>query len=118
MSAWLRGEKLPGREQLDALARAFGVPLSAHTAPALHASVAAAFDGVINVEYFHDHARIAGAFFDGVPALRDGELVPDRSAPGHGLTLREADASPYRVDAFTEGLDPQGLRTRNGSASR
>ncbi|RDV43883.1 mandelate racemase [Leifsonia sp. ku-ls] len=101
-----------------ALARAFGVPLSAHTAPALHASVGAAFDGVINVEYFHDHARIAGAFFDGVPALRGGELVPDRSAPGHGLTLREADASPYRVDAFTAELDPQVLRTRNGSASR
>ena len=29
VSAWLRGEKLPGREQLDALARAFGVPAGA-----------------------------------------------------------------------------------------
>ena len=26
VSAWLQGEKLPGREQLDALARTFGVP--------------------------------------------------------------------------------------------
>jgi len=83
------------------LARAHGIPLSAHTAPALHASVAAAFDGAINVEYFHDHARIAGALFDGVPALRGGELVPDRSAPGHGLELKEADAQPYRVASFT-----------------
>lgn len=29
VSAWLRGEKLPGRDQLDALARAFGVPAGA-----------------------------------------------------------------------------------------
>src|SRR5688572_2977660 len=29
VSAWLRGEKLPGREQLAALARAFGVPAGA-----------------------------------------------------------------------------------------
>jgi len=89
---------ITGFRAAAALARAFGVPLSAHTAPALHASVAAAFDGAINVEYFHDHARMAGAFFDGVPGLRDGELVPDRAAPGHGLTLREPDAAPYRVD--------------------
>ncbi|MGO4536447.1 enolase C-terminal domain-like protein [Leifsonia sp. 2MCAF36] len=99
---------ITGFRAAAALAQAFGVPLSAHTAPALHASVGAAFDGVINVEYFHDHARIAGAFFDGVPALRGGDLVPDRSAPGHGLTLREADAAPYRVDAFTADLDDGG----------
>jgi transcriptional regulator with XRE-family HTH domain len=29
VSAWLRGEKLPGRDQLDALARTFGVPAGA-----------------------------------------------------------------------------------------
>lgn len=29
VSAWLRGEKLPAKEQLDALARAFGVPAGA-----------------------------------------------------------------------------------------
>lgn len=29
VSAWLRGEKMPGKEQLDALARAFGVPAGA-----------------------------------------------------------------------------------------
>lgn len=29
VTAWLRGEKLPAREQLDALARAFGVPAGA-----------------------------------------------------------------------------------------
>jgi len=29
VSAWLRGDKMPGREQLDALAKAFGVPAGA-----------------------------------------------------------------------------------------
>ena len=29
VSAWLRGEKMPGKEQLDALARTFGVPAGA-----------------------------------------------------------------------------------------
>ena len=29
VSAWMRGEKLPGKEQLDALAKTFGVPAGA-----------------------------------------------------------------------------------------
>lgn len=29
VSAWLRGEKMPGRDQLDALARTLGVPAGA-----------------------------------------------------------------------------------------
>jgi transcriptional regulator with XRE-family HTH domain len=29
VSAWLKGEKIPGREQIDALARTFGVPAGA-----------------------------------------------------------------------------------------
>ena len=29
VSAWLRGDKMPGRDQLDALAKAFGVPAGA-----------------------------------------------------------------------------------------
>ncbi|MEY9954139.1 enolase C-terminal domain-like protein [Leifsonia sp. EB34] len=86
-----------------ALATAFGVPLSAHTAPALHASVAAAHRPAINVEYFHDHVRIEEQFFDGLPALADGRLLPDRSAPGHGLTLREPDIEVHRVRRFAAG---------------
>ena len=83
-----------------ALATAFEVPLSAHTAPALHASIAAAHQPAINVEYFHDHARIEGMFFDGLPALDHGRLVPDRSTPGHGLELRGPDIEEYRVLTF------------------
>lgn len=29
VAAWMRGEKMPGRDQLDALARTFGVPAGA-----------------------------------------------------------------------------------------
>jgi len=39
VSAWMRGEKMPGLAQLDALARAFGVP-----AAALLAELATQFD--------------------------------------------------------------------------
>lgn len=39
VSAWLRGEKMPGLSQLDGLARAFGVP-----AAALLAELASQFD--------------------------------------------------------------------------
>ncbi|MGN8025561.1 enolase C-terminal domain-like protein [Microbacterium sp. 22242] len=86
-----------------ALSRAFGVPLSAHTAPALHASVCAAYDEVLNIEYFHDHVRIEGLFFDGGPFLVDGDLVPDPTARGHGLLLKEPDAEPYRTGRFVAG---------------
>ena len=78
-----------------ALAVSTGVPSSAHTAPAIHASVACAAEGVINVEYFHDHARIERMFFDGGVAVAEGLLRPDRSAPGLGLTFRRTDAEPY-----------------------
>jgi L-alanine-DL-glutamate epimerase-like enolase superfamily enzyme len=82
---------------LLAAAQATGahVPASSHTAPAIHASLGAALPNVVNAEYFHDHVVIEETFFDGLPALMKGELVPDRSAPGSGLTLKRADAHPY-----------------------
>jgi L-alanine-DL-glutamate epimerase-like enolase superfamily enzyme len=78
-----------------AQAQAGGIPLSAHTAPALHASIASGLRDVVNVEYFHDHAIIEQRFFDGVPTLEAGDLVPDLARPGHGLTLKRTDAAPY-----------------------
>jgi L-alanine-DL-glutamate epimerase-like enolase superfamily enzyme len=79
------------------VAHAHRIPLSAHTAPALHAPVATAAPGLRHLEYFHDHVRLERLAFDGVALLRDGVLVPDRSRPGHGLTLREADLERYRL---------------------
>jgi L-alanine-DL-glutamate epimerase-like enolase superfamily enzyme len=78
-----------------AQAQGASVPLSAHTAPALHTTLACALPNVVNVEYFFDHSRIESLFFDGVPELRGGFLYPDRRQPGLGLTFRSADAQPY-----------------------
>jgi L-alanine-DL-glutamate epimerase-like enolase superfamily enzyme len=78
---------------------AWGVPLSAHTAPALHATLAASVAPAVHVEYFHDHAIIESLLFDGVPDLVDGCLVPDTSLPGHGLRLADR-GEGYRTRAW------------------
>jgi L-alanine-DL-glutamate epimerase-like enolase superfamily enzyme len=81
-----------------ALAHGFGIPVSAHCAPHLHAHVCSAVGHLEHVEYFHDHARIESMFFDGLPRLRDGALAVDADAPGLGLTLKASDARRYRIE--------------------
>ncbi len=49
-----------------------------------------------HVEYFHDHQRIERMFFDGALDPEGRPLVPDLGRPGLGLTLRAADAEPFR----------------------
>ena len=78
-----------------AVADAFGLPLSAHTAPSVHAALCCAASRARNLEYFHDHVRIERMLFDGVLRPIDGELRPDRSRPGLGLTFRRADAERF-----------------------
>lgn len=80
-----------------ALAHGFGIPVSAHCAPHLHAHVCSAVGHLKHVEYFHDHARIESMFFEGLPELRDGALVVDADTPGLGLTFKQRDAERYRV---------------------
>src|SRR5437868_6617163 len=58
--------------RVGALCESYGIPLSAHTAPALHLHPACAVNGMRHIEYFHDHVRIERLFFDGVVAPRDG----------------------------------------------
>jgi L-alanine-DL-glutamate epimerase-like enolase superfamily enzyme len=79
----------------SALADAFSVPLSAHTAPALHVHPSCAVQNIRHVEWFHDHVRIERLLFDGVVEPEHGELRPDLSRPGHGLELKQADAERY-----------------------
>jgi L-alanine-DL-glutamate epimerase-like enolase superfamily enzyme len=81
--------------QVAALCQAHNVPLSGHTAPALHTHVACAVSPFKNLEYFHDHVRIEHMLFDGLPELIDGELRPDLSRPGTGLELKKADAEKF-----------------------
>ncbi|HEY7404246.1 MAG TPA: enolase C-terminal domain-like protein [Candidatus Angelobacter sp.] len=77
--------------QVASLCQAHNIPLSAHTAPALHTHVVCAVTPFRNLEYFHDHVRIERMLFDGLPQLANGELRPDLSRPGLGLELKRAE---------------------------
>jgi L-alanine-DL-glutamate epimerase-like enolase superfamily enzyme len=80
-----------------ALAEAHAVPLSAHTAPALHLPVCCAAPDLRHIEWFHDHVRIESMLFDGAPVPKAGEIRPDLSRPGHGLVLKRADAERFAI---------------------
>jgi len=83
--------------RVAALAASFGLQVSGHCAPHLHAHVAAATPNLRHLEWFHDHVRIESMFFDGTLDPIGGTISPHPEAPGHGLTLRVADAERYRV---------------------
>lgn len=83
--------------QAASIADSFGIPVSAHCAPNLHAHVCSAIQRLAHVEYFHDHLRIESMFFDGLPELRHGSLYVDRSQPGLGLVLKQPDVDRYRI---------------------
>jgi L-alanine-DL-glutamate epimerase-like enolase superfamily enzyme len=80
-----------------ALCQAWGLPLSAHCAPSLHAAPCCALPAAVHVECFHDHVRVERIMFDGAIQAAKGELRPDRSRPGMGLELKRADGERYRV---------------------
>jgi L-alanine-DL-glutamate epimerase-like enolase superfamily enzyme len=83
--------------QVAALADAHHLQISGHCAPNLHAPIAASVPNLRHLEYFHDHHRIETTLFDGTLPPTGGVMVPDPSRLGHGLTLRDGDASRYRV---------------------
>jgi len=88
---------ITGFLQTAALCDAFQVPLSSHTAPALHAHLCCAVSRARHAEYFHDHVRIEQMFFDGSTVRhRDGFLQPDLSRPGLGLEFKKNDAEQFR----------------------
>jgi L-alanine-DL-glutamate epimerase-like enolase superfamily enzyme len=86
---------ITGFLRVGALCEAYSLPLSSHTAPALHLHPCCALEPVRHVEYFHDHVRIEAMLFDGVPPVLAGALSPDLSRPGFGLELKHSDAAPY-----------------------
>lgn len=88
---------ITGFLQAATLCDAFHVPLSAHTAPSLHANICCALPSARHVEYFHDHVRIEKMFFDGVPKLEGGCLRPDLSKPGIGLDFKRAEATRFLI---------------------
>jgi len=84
------------------LCESFGVPLSAHTAPSLHAHLGCAAGPMAHVEYFHDHARIEELLFDGFAGAHAGALWPDLGRPGLGLALKERDAERFAISGGTD----------------
>ncbi len=77
-----------------AVADSFGLQVSAHCGPTLHAPVCAAVPNLRHIEWFADHRRCDRMVFDGVGIVRDGALELD-GGPGHGVSLR-MDAERYR----------------------
>jgi L-alanine-DL-glutamate epimerase-like enolase superfamily enzyme len=88
---------ITGFLQTAALCEAYGIDLSAHCAPAVHAHICCAIQRLRHLEYFHDHVRIEQMLFDGVLTPKEGMLVPDLSRPGLGLEFKHQDAEQYRV---------------------
>ncbi len=80
-----------------ALADAFMLPFSTHTAPSLHLPLACASPRMKTMEWFYDHVRIERMFFEGAPVPSDGALSPDLSEPGFGLRFKAADAEAFAV---------------------
>ncbi len=83
--------------RVGTLCEAEPIPLSAHTAPSIHAHPCCALAPAVHVEHFHDHARIERMLFDGALRPVRGELRPDLTRPGLGLDFKRADAARFVV---------------------
>jgi L-alanine-DL-glutamate epimerase-like enolase superfamily enzyme len=86
---------ISGFLEAAALADAYHVPLSAHTAPSIHAHLCCAVPAACHVEYFHDHVRIERMLFKNVLEPVNGSLYPDPTRPGLGLELKDGEAMEY-----------------------
>jgi L-alanine-DL-glutamate epimerase-like enolase superfamily enzyme len=83
--------------RVAAVAAAAGLDVSCHCAPHQHLPIAAAVMNLRHLEWFHDHVRIEAMLFDGVVGADGGVAGVNLTAPGNGLTFRDADAEQYRV---------------------
>jgi L-alanine-DL-glutamate epimerase-like enolase superfamily enzyme len=83
--------------KIAAVCEMFHFPLSAHTAPSIHATLCCAALPAMNLEYFHDHARIEDMLFDGAIRPRNGNLTPDATRVGLGLELKRKQAEKFQV---------------------
>ena len=83
--------------RVAAVAAAAGLEVSAHCAPNLSVHAAVATENFRHIEWFADHDRIESALLDGALDPTGGRVRPDRGAPGHGFTFKQADAERYAV---------------------
>ena len=89
---WLRGlpadRRHPSRgftsrlRGADLALAAWGVEVSAHCAPNLHAHIGAAVPHLRHVEYFHDHQKVDSILFEGALDPTGGILTLTATAPG------------------------------------
>jgi L-alanine-DL-glutamate epimerase-like enolase superfamily enzyme len=78
-----------------AVAASYGLQVSAHCAPSLHATVAASVPNLRHVEWFADHARLEPLLVEGVPPVQGGALQVTAET-GHGMRIAPT-AERYRV---------------------
>jgi L-alanine-DL-glutamate epimerase-like enolase superfamily enzyme len=78
-----------------AIAEAFELDISGHTAPSIHAHALCAAQKLRHLEWFHDHVRIERMLFDGFLEPVNGAVRPDLTRPGLGVELKRADAQRY-----------------------
>jgi L-alanine-DL-glutamate epimerase-like enolase superfamily enzyme len=83
--------------KIGAICETYHFPYSAHTAPSMHATLCCSVLPAMNLEYFHDHARIENRIFDGAIQPVNGNLKPDLSRPGFGLDLKRPDAEKFQI---------------------
>lgn len=93
-----RSVGITGFMQAAALSKAENIPVSAHTAPAIHVAPCCAVDNCQHIEYFHDHAHIEEMLFEGATQLAEGVLFPNLERLGNGLEFKIKDAEKFRTD--------------------
>jgi L-alanine-DL-glutamate epimerase-like enolase superfamily enzyme len=82
--------------RVAALCAAHRTPLSAHTAPSLHAHICCALPECRHVELFYDHVRLERLLLDGALDAHGGALAPVRQRAGNGLALKP-EAARFQV---------------------
>jgi L-alanine-DL-glutamate epimerase-like enolase superfamily enzyme len=88
---------ITGFLQADALCESHCVPLSAHTAPSIHAHACCAGQRVVHTEYFFDHVRLEAMAFEGAVRAENGILRPNPANCGFGLTWKGSDMARFEV---------------------
>jgi L-alanine-DL-glutamate epimerase-like enolase superfamily enzyme len=78
-----------------AVAASFGLTVSGHCAPHVHAPVAAATPNLRHLEWFHDHVRIESMLFDGALDPTGGTIRPSPDRSGHGVVFDTDVAAKY-----------------------
>ncbi|MGH3631297.1 MAG: enolase C-terminal domain-like protein, partial [Sciscionella sp.] len=76
ITEWLRSAAVAG---------SFGLEVSGHCAPHVHAAAAMATPNFRHLEWFHDHVRIETMLFEGTTDPSGGTIRPRDDEPGLGL---------------------------------